>query len=113
MSVRPFSADEQRQLNAGLRSSDALTVRRCQLLLASARGQRPAQIAQHLGCATHSVRNAIRAFHPQGVACLQAQSRRPKRTQVILDAQQREQLKALLHERPRTVGQPRSLWTLS
>jgi transposase len=110
--VRPVSADEQQQLKAGLRSSDAFTVRRCQVLLASARGQRPAQIARNLGCATQSVRNAIRAFHTQGLACLQAQSRRPKRTRVILDAQKREQLRALLHESPRTFGKPRSIWTL-
>jgi DNA-binding NarL/FixJ family response regulator len=107
--VRPLSADEQQQVKAGLRSSAAFTVRRCQVLLASARGQRPAQIARNLGCATQSVRNAIRAFHTQGLACLQAQSRRPKRTRVILDAQKREQLRALLHESPRTFGKPRSV----
>ena len=112
MYVRPLSTDEQQQLKAGLRSSDAFTVRRCQILLASARGQRPAQIARNVGCATQSVRNAIRAFHTQGLACLQAQSCRPKRTRVILDAQKREQLQALLHESPRTLGKPRSLWTL-
>jgi transposase len=112
MYIRPLSADEQPQLKAGLRSSDAFTGRWCQILLASALGQRPAQIASNLGCASQSVRNAIRAFHTQGLACLQAQSRRPKRTRVILDAQKREQLQALLHERPRTFGKPRSLWTL-
>jgi transposase len=112
MYVRPLSADEQQQLKAGLRSSDAFTVRRCQLLRASARGQRPSQMARHLGGATQSVRHASRAFHPQGLACLQAQSRRPKRTRVILEAQKREQLQALLHESPRTFGKPRSIWTL-
>lgn len=95
MYVRPFSTDEPQQLKAGLRSSDAFTVRRCQIWLASARGQRPAQMARNVGCATQSVRNAIRAFQTQGLACLQAQSRRPKRTRVILDAQKREQLQAL------------------
>jgi transposase len=110
--VRPLSADEQQQLKAGLRSPNAFTVRRCQMLLASARGHRPAQIARNVGCATQSVRNAIRAFHTQGLACLQAQSRRPKHTQAILDPQKREQLQALLHESPRTSGKPRSLWTL-
>jgi transposase len=87
-------------------------LRRGQILLASARGQRPAQIAHHLGCATQSVRNAIRAFHAQGLACLHSQSRRPKRTRLVLDASKREQLRALLHESPRTFGKPRSTWTL-
>jgi DNA-binding NarL/FixJ family response regulator len=107
--VRPLTPEEHQQLEAGLRSSEAFTLRRCQILLASARGQRPAQIAQQLGCATQSVRNTIHAFHTRGLACLQAQSRRPKRTRVVLAA---EPLRALLHERPRAFGKPRSTWTL-
>jgi DNA-binding CsgD family transcriptional regulator len=80
MYVRPLSPAEQSHLEVGLRSSDAFTLRRCQILLASAHGQRPAQIAQHLGCAVQSVRNALRAFHARGLTCVQAQSRRPHRT---------------------------------
>ena len=109
MYLRPLSSEERRQLEAGLRSADAFTLRRCQILLASARGQRPAQIAQQLSCATQSVRNAIHAFHTRGLAALHAQSRRPKRTRVVLDA---EQLRAVLHERPRACGKARSTWTL-
>jgi transposase len=109
MYVRPLIPEERQQLEAGLRSSEAFTLRRCQILLASARGQRPAQIAQQLGCATQSVRNTIHAFDIRGLACLQAQSRRPKRTRVVLAA---EPLRALLHERPRAFGKPRSTWTL-
>jgi transposase len=109
MYVRPLSTEERQQLEAGLRSSDALTLRRCQILLASARGQRPAQIARQLSCATQSIRNTIHAFHTRGLAALHAQSRRPKRTRLVLDA---EPLRALLHERPRAFGKPRSTWTL-
>jgi DNA-binding NarL/FixJ family response regulator len=57
--IRPLTPAEHQQLEAGLRSSDAFTLRRCQILRASACGQRPAQIARQLGCATQSVRNAI------------------------------------------------------
>jgi transposase len=109
MYLRPLTPEERHQLAAGLRSSHAFTLRRCQILLASARGQRPAQIARQLGCATQSVRNAIHAFHTRGLASLRAQSRRPKRPRIVLDA---EQLRALLHERPRAFGKPRSTWTL-
>jgi transposase len=109
ISVRPLTPEERQQLEAGLRSSDAFTLRRCQILLASARGQRPAQIARQLSCATQSVRNAIQAFHPRGLASVHPQSRRPKRTRLLLDA---EPLRALLHERPRTFGKTRSTWTL-
>ena len=67
MYVRAFTPAERQQLTAGLRSSDAFTRRRCQILLASARGQRPATIARNLGCATQSVRNAIHAFDTHGL----------------------------------------------
>jgi transposase len=107
--IRSLTSEERRQLEAGLRSSDAFTLRRCQILLASARGQRPAHIARQLGCATQSVRNAIHAFHTRGLAAVHAQSRRPKRTRGVLDA---NQLRALLHERPRAFGKPHSTWTL-
>jgi transposase len=109
MYLRPLTSEERQQLEAGLRSSDAFTLRRCQILLASARGQRPAHIARQLGCATQSVRHAIHAFHTWGVAAVHAHSRRPKRTRLVLDA---EPLRALLHERPRAFGKPRSPWTL-
>jgi transposase len=113
MYVRAVTPAEHRQLAAGLRSSEAFTLRRSQILLASARGQRPATIARNLGCATHSVRNAIHAFDSHGLAALHAQSRRPKRTRVVLDAAKREQLRALLHQSPRTFGKPRSTGTLA
>lgn len=112
MYVRPFTSEERRQLTAGLRSSDAFTLRRCQILLASARGQRPATIARQLGCATQSVRNTIHAFHTHGLASWHARSRRPHHTRLVLDAAKREQLRALLHQSPRTFGKPRSTWTL-
>jgi transposase len=112
MYIRPLTPEERQQLEAGLRSPDAFTLRRCQILLASARGQRPAQIARQFSCATQSVRNAIHAFHTRGLAALSARSRRPKRTRAVLDAGKGEQLRALLHERPRAFGKPRSTWTL-
>src|SRR5919109_5466902 len=108
MSIRPLTPEERQQLNAGLRSSDAFTLRRCQILLASARGQRPAQMARQLGCASQSVRNAIHAFHTRGVAAVHPRSRRPRRTRLVLDA---EPLQGLLHERLRAFGKPRSAWT--
>jgi transposase len=112
MDLRPLTTEAHQQLETGLRSPNAFTLRRCQILLASARRQRPAQIAQQLSCATQSVRNAIHAFHTRGLASLSAQSRRPKRTRAVLDAGKGEQLRALLHEQPRAFGKPRSTWTL-
>ncbi len=48
--VRPLSADERVALEVGLRSSAGFTVRRCQMLLASADGQPTTAIAQALRC---------------------------------------------------------------
>jgi Winged helix-turn helix len=112
LGVRSLTPTEHQQLTAGLCSSDAFTLRRCPILLASARREPPAQIARQLGCATRSVRHAIRAFRPQGLACVQSQSCRPKRTRLVLDPVKCEPWRALLHESPHTFGKPRSTWTL-
>ena len=46
--VRPLTDAEREQVEAGLRSSDAFVLRRCQIVLASARGERAPAIAGHL-----------------------------------------------------------------
>jgi transposase len=111
--VRAFIPVEQERIAAGLRSSDAFTLRRSQILLASSRKQCPAEIALNLGCATQTVRNAIHAFEQQGVTCLKQESSRPKTVQAQFDQTKCEALRALLHQSPRTFGKPTSCWTLS
>src|SRR3954447_26690505 len=108
--IRPLTDDERAALRAGLRSPDAFTLRRCQVLLASADGLRPAQIAERFGRASQSVRNAIRAFAAEGTDCLREKSHRPKSTRPEIDEADRERLRALLHRRPRDFGKPTSLW---
>jgi transposase len=110
--VRTLTAAERQQLQAGLRSAAAFTVRRCQILLASANGQRASTIARNLGCAVGTVHNARRAFHQAGLACLQEQSSRPQTAHPFLDERFTEALKDLLHHSPRLFGKPTSLWTL-
>jgi DNA-binding NarL/FixJ family response regulator len=75
--IRPLSAAEARELAASLWSRDAFTLRRSQILLASACGSRPSQIAKHLSCATQTVRNTLRAFRSEGIGCLTAKSQAP------------------------------------
>jgi transposase len=111
--LRPLTADERATLATGLRSSEAFTVRRCYMLLASAEGQHTTTIARTLRCNDQTVRNAIHAFNQRGVAALQPQSSRPHRTQAAFDADGRERLQALLHQSPRTYGKPTSRWTLA
>jgi len=110
--VRPLIADERQVLEAGLRSSSGFTVRRCQMLLASADGEPTTTIARTLRCNDQTVRNAIHAFNARGCAVLQRTSSRPHTTQATFDAQGREQLRALLHHSPRTFGQNTEVWTL-
>jgi hypothetical protein len=111
--VRPLTADERATLETGLRSSSAFTVRRCQILLASAEGQSTTMIACELRCTDQTVRNTIHAFHQRGLAVLQPLSSRPHSTSTIFDAGACESLRALLHQSPRTFGKPTSRWTLA
>src|SRR6266511_378726 len=112
MFVRPLTKEERERLQAALHSSDSFVLRRCQILLASSQGQKPAQIAQSVGRTPQTVRNVIQAFERQGLACLNKQSTRPKRLRTVIDAAGREALRELLHQSPRTFNQPTSLWTL-
>ncbi|AMV38468.1 helix-turn-helix domain-containing protein [Planctomyces sp. SH-PL62] len=110
--VRPLSPEESRTLRAGLRSPSAFTLRRCQILLAGAEGLKPSAIRARLGCATQTVRDAIRAFAAEGLACLREKSHRPRSARPALDAAAGERLRALLHRSPREFDKPTSLWTL-
>jgi transposase len=110
--VRPLTADERATLETGLRSLSAFTVRRCQMLLASAEGQPTTAIARQLRCTDQTVRHAIHAFHQRGLAVLQPRSSRPHTTSTIFDAGTCESLRALLHQSPRTFAKPTSRWTL-
>jgi hypothetical protein len=111
--VRPLTADERATIETGLRSSSALTVRRCQIRLASAERQPTTTLAQDLRCPDQTVRTALHAFHPRGRAALQPQSSRPHTTATIFDAGACESLRALWHHSPRTFGTPTSRWTLA
>jgi transposase len=111
--VRPLTDAEHDIVTAGLRASDAFTLRRCQILLASARGERSRQIAEAVGCSDQAVRNAIRAFDAHGTAALTRRSSRPTTTHPAFDAAGAERLRELLHHSPRDVGQTTSVWTLA
>jgi transposase len=110
--VRSPTEEERQALTAGLRSADAFTLRRCQIVLASARGAHVPAIARSLACSEQTVRNAIRAFDARGVAALRAGSSRPHAIHAAFDAVGAERLRALLHRSPREFGYPTSLWTL-
>ena len=110
--IRDLTEEERQTVQAGLRSSDAFTLRRCQILTASARRERAPQIARNLGCGEQTVRNVIHAFNDVGLACLERRSSRPHTSHAAFPAEQAERLKAMLHQSPRCYGHPTSVWTL-
>ena len=110
--VRRLMDAEREALTAGMRSSDAFVLRRCQILLASARRQVPRVIGEQLGCSDQTVRNAVAAFNARGLDALHPGSSRPHTIRPAFSAEQAEQLRALLHQSPRAFGHETSLWTL-
>lgn len=110
--VRPVTEVEREQVEAGLRSPNAFVLRRCQIILASFRGEWVPQIARSLGCDDQTVRNAIKAFNEKGTACLSRGSSRPHTIRAAFGAEGIERLRELLHHSPRVFGKPTSLWTL-
>lgn len=111
--IRPLTAMARCHLAGGLRSKNACTRRRGQIVLASARHHPPARMAQHLGCSVQTVRHAIHAFAQGGWACLTAQSCVPRTVQPVLEAAKRARVHTIWHQSPRTFGNNRSTWTLS
>src|SRR5918995_6688254 len=111
--VPPVSDAERETLEAGLRSPDAFTLRRCQILIASDRGENAYQIARSLGCNPQTARNAIHAFNHKGLPqALWQGSKHPHTVHRAFDPEQAEALRQLLHQSPREFGRESSLWTL-
>jgi transposase len=110
--VRELTDSERQQLQAGLRSRAAFTLRRAQVLLASADGQRASAIAARVGCAIGTVHNTIHAFQAGGADCLGEKKRGPRDALPILDEAKADPLKGILHQSPRRFGKARSTWTL-
>lgn len=110
--VRQLTELERKSLEEGLRASDSFVLRRSQILLASSQGQTPAEIGPRVGRTDQTVRNVLRAFQDQGLACLSRKSSRPKTLRTIFDESRAAALGELLHQSPRDFGYPTSLWTL-
>ncbi len=110
--VPPLTEAQRQSLQHGLRSAAAFTVRRCQIVLASADRTSPSAIARRLGCTAATVRNALNAFTREGLDSLQEKSSRPHSARPFLDERHADVLKDLFHQSPRLFGKPTSLWTL-
>lgn len=111
--VRTLSEDEKTDLKERLkRSKDAVVLRRCQILLASNRGQSPPQIAENLHCGQQTVRNSIHDFNERGLDALIPGSSRPAEVHAAFDESAGETLRELLHQSPRNFGKEESFWRL-
>lgn len=110
--VRDLTAEERQALTDGLRSPAAFTLRRSQILLASARGEWAPRIAQQLGCSDQTVLDAIAAFNTRGLAALTCGSHVAHTRYPAFAGKAEAQLMALLHRSPREFDLPTSLWTL-
>src|SRR4030067_896165 len=110
--VRKLTDDEREQLKARLRTTDTFVLRRCQIILASDRGEHAIAISRTLGCDDETVRYVIKGFNASCLEVLKEGSRRPHKTQTAFPGEKAEKLKELLHQSPRKYGQETSVWTL-
>ena len=82
------------------------------MLLENADGVHTTTIARTLRCNDQTVRNAIHDFNQRGLATLQPKSSRPHTTPAVFSERGYEQLRAQLHQSPRSFGKNTSVWTL-
>jgi transposase len=111
--VRELSETEKNQLEQGLQSSAAFTVRRCQILLSSAQHKTAQQIAEELHISDQCAREAIHAFEREGLACLQEKSHARHDDQRPFDQVGLARLQEIIRLSPRTLGHDSSVWTLA
>ena len=110
ISIRPLTDDERQALQAGVRSSAALTLRRGQILLASSQGNHARGIAAELHCDDQTVRNAIHAFNSNGLTALTRGSHvAHTRPHAAFDAARLADVPSLLQRSPRTFGKATSV----
>src|SRR5918911_2104004 len=110
--VRPLTDAERQVLQDRLRAPDAFVLRRAQIVLASAAGERSGQIALRVGFTTQGVRDVIHAFNARGVDVLRPGSHHPGTVVSAFDTPRALALRDLLHQSPRLFGKDTSLWTL-
>lgn len=111
--IRDTTPEERQDIEQGLRSASAFTVRRCQILLMSADDAlKPREIGERLRCSDQCVRDALRAFEREGTASLTMKSRARQTPQATFGAAGRQWLTEVIKQSPRTFGYETSLWTL-
>lgn len=70
------------------------------------------EIGRRVGCQGQAVRQAIHAFHREGLCCLEAKAKGNPTDRRALDDGAREQLRELIRRSPRDLGYETSVGTL-
>src|ERR671937_1967416 len=110
--VRSLMDSERQTLEGSWRSPDAFVLRRAQIVLASAAGERSGQIAPRVGFTPQAVRDVIRAFNARGLDVLRRGAPQPSVIYSAFDTPRALALRDLLHQSPRLFEKPTSVWTL-
>jgi len=111
--ARKPNKEERQVLEAGLKSSAGLTVRRSQIILMSSDESLTATaISERIGQSDQQVRTVLHAFNEKGIDCLKAKSRARHDDQRAYDNQARERLQEIIRQSPRLHDYESSLWTL-
>ncbi len=76
--ARPVSDDERRFLEEGSKSPEPLVRKRCQVLLASLRGERLKEIAANAYYSYHTVQVIVRDFNEEGLSSIWRYKRKPR-----------------------------------
>jgi hypothetical protein len=111
--VRALTDAEHKALAAALRSTDAFVLRRAQILLASARGERVSTTGPLVGFSRQAVRQIIHQFNRDGLSVLERRSNRNHVLYYCFDTTAALALRDLLHHSPRLYGKDTSVWTLA
>jgi len=98
--VRPITDVERRALEDSLRSPDAFVLRRAQIMLASAAGERVSRIAPRVGFSGQAVRGVIHSFNRRGLDILTRGSHHPGVVVSAFDTHGAQALRTLLHQSP-------------
>src|SRR5919202_1258754 len=102
--VRPLTDAERRVLEDSLRSPEAFVLRRAQIVLASAAGERSGQIAPRVGFTPQAVRDVNRAFNARGLDVLRRGAPQPSVIYSAFDTPRALALRDPLHLREQTVA---------
>ena len=94
--VRSLTDAERQVLQDSLRSADAFVLRRAQIVLASAAGERSGQIAPRVGFTTQGVRDVIHAFNGRGLGVLCPGSHHPGLVSSAFDTPRAEAIETAL-----------------